>query len=151
MNATSTEHRTGDEVGGPGVGTPSGHVRPITSPIVRSSSVHFDVTPQLPEVLALARARGWLEQGFSVLTITWQELHWTVDGWQTVNRLSSTDVPCPVTNGHFALPGVAKGQMVEFALHVGIACHAPQDTAGARDEADLWFNHDGRNYLQITR
>jgi hypothetical protein len=41
--------------------------------------------------------------------------------------------------------------MVEFALHVGIACHAPQDTAGARDEAGLWFNNDGRNYLQITR
>ncbi|MDX2010994.1 MAG: hypothetical protein SFW67_12415 [Myxococcaceae bacterium] len=151
MNATSMEHRTGDEGGGLGLPATSGHVRPTTAPIVKSSSLHFDVNPQLPEVRALARTRGWIDQGFTVLTITWQELHWTADAWKTVHRLSSTDVPCPVTNGHFALAGVAPGTAVEFALHVGVACHAPQDAAGARDEADVWFNNEGRNYEQHTR
>jgi hypothetical protein len=151
MNASSTEHRTGDEGGGLGLSAAVGHVRPVSAPFVKGSSLHFDVNPQLPEVQALARARGWLEQGFTVLTITWQELHWTADGWKTLHRLSSTDVPCPVTNGFFALPGIAKGTLVEFALHVGVACHAAQDSAGARDEADLWFNNQGKNYEQRTR
>jgi hypothetical protein len=56
-----------------------------------------------------------------------------------------------VVNGFFFLPNVAPGVEVEFAVHAGLACHAPSDTAGSRDTGDLWFNADGGNYRQQTR
>jgi|GEM_PF-2058472 len=151
MNANSTEHRTGDEPGGGGSEpVRPGYVRPTTSPIVRTSRLHFDVNPTLPEIVAYADARGWLARGFDVLTVAWQELHWTVDGWKTTHKLSSHDVPCPITAGFFTLP-VKAGTTVEFALHVGLKCRAAQDAAGARDIGELWFNDDGKNYRQVTK
>lgn len=149
MNANSTEHRTGDEPGGGGSERP-GYVRPTTSPIVRTSRIHFDVNPTLPEIVAYADSRGWLASGFDVLTVAWQELHWTVDGWKRTHKLSSHDVPCPITAGFFTLP-VKAGTTVEFALHVGLKCRAAQDAAGARDIGELWFNGAGKNYRQVTK
>jgi hypothetical protein len=140
-----------NEVNTSGGAARPGYVRPSTAPIIPTATIHFDVNPLLPEVVACAEGRGWRAQGFSVLSIEWQELHWTTDDWKTVNRLSSTDVPCPVTNGRFSLPGVRPGQTVEFALHIGLGCHATQDTAGVRDVTDLWFNNDGKNYRQVAR
>lgn len=130
--------------------SPTGLVRPQAGTLSPHSAVHFNVTPELPELRALAASRGWLTNGWDVLGVRWQELHWTADGWQTVHVLRSTDVPCPVVNGFFYLP-VTAGTEVEFAVHVGLACRAPQDGAGQRDEADLWFNGGGRNYRQKTR
>lgn len=115
------------------------------------SSLHFVVHPDMAEVQALAASRGWPEKGYTTLSTAWVELHWTLDGWKTTQVLRSTDVPCPVVNGSFFLPNVSAGTEVEFAIHAGIACHAPQDTAGVRDSADLWFNNTGTNYRQVTR
>lgn len=151
MNANSTTHRMGDEVGGGGSEpVRPGYVRPARVPIIRTSTVHFDVNPTLPEVVAYAEWRGWRAAGFSVVTVAWQELHWTDDGWKTVHLLSSNDVPCPITNGAFILP-VKPGTPVEFALHVGLECHAPHDRAGAREVGSLWFNDHGKNYRQVTK
>lgn len=115
------------------------------------STVHFAVHPGMDEIQQLARARGWLDQGFTHLTVTWLELRWTADGWKTTHLVSSDDVPCPVVNGTFHLADCAPGTEVEFAIHCGVACHAPQDTAGARDVGELWFNNGGQNYRQVTR
>lgn len=141
----------GDESGGGG-SEPfrPGYVRPVTSPTVRTSQLHFDVNPALPEIVAYAEDRGWPSSGFSAISVSWQELHWTADGWKTVNKVSSTDVPCPITQGYFTVP-VKPGTTLEFALHVGLQCRAPQDTAGAREVGELWFNDSGKNYTQVTR
>jgi hypothetical protein len=147
----TTEHRTPDEsVAEGGELLRPGYVRPSTSPILRTSRIHFDVNPTLPEVVAYAGAQGWLAKGFTALSVSWQELHWTSDGWATVNKVSSMDVPCPITNGWFSLP-VKPGTTVEFALHVGLQCRTPQDTAGCRETGELWFNDGGVNYTQVTR
>lgn len=148
----TTEHRTGDElaVGGGGEVLRPGYVRPSTSPIIRTSRIHFDVNPTLPEVVAFAETQGWLAKGFGALVVAWQELHWTADGWATVNKVASTDVPCPISNGWFSLQ-VRPGTTVSFALRVGLQCRAPQDTAGCRDTGELWFNNGGANYSQVTR
>jgi hypothetical protein len=129
----------------------SGITRPVTASVPQLSSLHFLVHPDLPEVQGLATSQGWHEKGFHTLSITWVELHWTVDGWKTKQVLRSTDVPCPMVNGTFFVPNVAAGSEVEFAIHAGIACHAPQDTAGVRESADLWLNNQGLNYHQVTR
>ncbi len=115
------------------------------------STVHFLVHADMLELHREAEARGWLQRGFTALTVPWLELHWTSDGWKTLHVVSSNDVPCPVVNGTFHLPGCTPGTEVEFAVHVGIACHAPADTAGARDVAELWLNNGGKNYRQTTR
>ncbi len=115
------------------------------------STLHFHVSPDLPELQREANARGWNEKGFTTLTISWSELRWTADGWATYHVVSSNDVPCPVVNSTFHLSGCAPGTEVEFALHVGLACHAPHDTAFARDVAELWLNNDGQNYRQTTK
>jgi hypothetical protein len=129
----------------------SGAVRPTTAVMPPMSTVHFLVHGEMPEVLAYAAARGWLEKGFSRITVTWLELRYTTDGWKTTHVLHSTDVPCPVVNGFFFLPDVPPGQEVEFAVHAGLACHAPTDTAGCRDVGDVWFNNGGANYRQKSR
>jgi hypothetical protein len=115
------------------------------------SSVHFQVTPDLPEIQARVAEREWTARGFTHVTVPWTEMHWTTDNWKTSHVLRSSDVPCPVMNGYYFLPNVPTGAEVEFAIHAGIACHAPQDTAGSRDTADVWFNNDGKNYRQATR
>jgi len=140
----------GDESGGGGSDFRPGYVRPVTSPTVPTSQLHFDVSPALPELVAYAENRSWPAHGFSAVSISWQQLHWTVDGWKTVNTVSSNDVPCPITNGWFTVP-VKPGTSVAFALHVGLQCRAQQDTAGAREVGDVWFNDGGKNYSQITR
>ncbi len=115
------------------------------------STVHFLVHGELAELRRVAEMRGWMERGFKALTVPWLELHWTADGWKTTKVVSSNDVPCPVVNGTFHLAGCAPGTQVEFAIHVGIACHAPGDTAFARDVAELWLNNGGKNFVQTTR
>ncbi|MEW5738765.1 MAG: hypothetical protein AB1938_07550 [Myxococcota bacterium] len=129
----------------------SGTVRPTSAAVAPLSSIHFLVHPGMPEVQAYAAERGWLAQGFTQLSITWLELRYTTDGWKTSHVLHSTDVPCPVVNGFFFLPNVPLGVEVEFAVHAGLACHAPSDTAGSRDTGELWFNNGGANFRQLTR
>ena len=115
------------------------------------STLHFLVHGDMVELKRVADARGWTSRGFSTLSVKWLELHWTSDGWKTTHKLSSNDVPCPVVNGTFHLSGCPAGTEVEFAIQVGIACHAPGDTAGSRDVADLWLNNGGENFVQVTR
>lgn len=129
----------------------SGAVRPTSAPVAPLSTIHFLVHPQMPEVQAYAAARGWLEKGFTQVNVTWLELRYSTDGWKTTHVLHSTDVPCPVMNGYFFLPNVPAGVEVEFAVHAGLACHAPSDTAGSRDTGELWFNNGGANFRQRTR
>ena len=134
----------------PYTSSPSGITRPVTATVPQVSSITFLVHPGMPEVVALAESRGWLAQGFTTLSVAWVELHWTLDAWKTPHVLRSTDVPCPVVNGAFFLPNVPVGADVEFAVHAGLACHAPQDTAGIRETSDLWFNNAGVKYHQTT-
>lgn len=115
------------------------------------STVHFLVHGGMAELRREAELRGWTQQGFNHLTVPWLELHWTADGWRTRHVVSSNDAPCPVVNGTFHLSRCAPGTEVEFAIHVGLACHAPGDPAFARDVGDLWLNNAGRNYRQVTR
>lgn len=115
------------------------------------STLHFLVHADMVEVQREAEARGWLGRGFTAITIPWLELHWSADGWKTKHLVSSNDVPCPVVNGTFHLSGCATGTQVDFAIRAGLACHAPGDTAFARDVGELWFNNDGKNYQQTTR
>lgn len=115
------------------------------------STVHFLVHGDMIELRREAEARGWLTRGFSALTVPWLELHWTSDGWKTTHVVSSNDVPCPVVNGTFHLSGCAPGTEVEFAIHVGLACHTPGESAFARDVGELWLNNDGQNFKQTTR
>ncbi len=116
-----------------------------------ASTLHFLVHPGLPELQREASRRGWREKGFTSLSVTWLELRWTADGWRHLHTVSSDDVPCPVVNGTFQLRGCAPGTEVEFAVRVGLACHAPHDTAGVREVGELWLNNDGKNYTQHTR
>ncbi len=113
--------------------------------------VHFHVDAKTPEVVAFAHEKGWVGRGFTVVQVTWQELHYTTDGWKTTQVLRSTDVPSPVVSGFFFLPGVAKGTEVELAVHVGLSCRAPGDPAGYRERGSLWFNAAGKNYRQVSR
>jgi hypothetical protein len=131
--------------------SPSGVIRPVTASVPQVSSVHFQVLPELPEIQTRVAEREWQARGFTHVTVPWTEMHWTTDNWKTSHVLRSSDVPCPVMNGYYFLPNVPAGVEVEFAIHAGIACHAPQDTAGSRDTADVWFNNDGKNYRQTTR
>lgn len=133
------------------VSSPSGLMRVAPATPAVSSTVHFVVHGAMPEIQAYAQARGWYERGHHVLSTPWQELHYTLDGWKTVRVLRSSDVPSPVVNGHFVLPGIAAGTSIEFAIHVGVACHAPHDTAGARDVGDVWLNNSGANFQQFSR
>lgn len=115
------------------------------------STLHFLVHSDMIELRREAQARGWIERGFDAVTVPWLELQWTADGWKTTHVVSSNDVPCPVVNGTFHLSGCAPGTEVEFAIHVGLACHASGDTAFARDVGELWLNNDGKNFRQTTR
>lgn len=114
------------------------------------SRVHFVVHAAMPELQALARERGWLSKGYSHLSFPWQELVFTTDGWRTERRVKSTEVPSPLVDGYFQLNGVARGTSIEFAVHVGVDCHAAADTASYRERADVWLNNGGRNYTQTT-
>lgn len=116
-----------------------------------SSRIHFDVHPGMPELRAYAAEKGWLRAGFSHLTIPWQELVFTTDAWATKQSVKSTDVPSPLVNAFFNLPNVPKGTTIEFAIHVGIACHAPGDAAGYRERGELWLNNAGKNFTQVTQ
>lgn len=115
------------------------------------STIHFLVHPAMVELQREAEARGWNSRGFTTLSVAWLELRWTTDGWKTTHTVSSNDVPCPVVNGTFHLQGCPPGSEVEFAVRVGLACHAPHDTAFARDVGELWLNNDGKNFKQTSR
>ncbi|MBL8910885.1 MAG: hypothetical protein JNM17_09310 [Archangium sp.] len=129
--------------------------RPLLSHLMSAkgpvSTVHFLVHPGMVELQREAQARGWNERGFTTLSVAWLELRWTADGWTTTHILSSNDVPCPVVNGTFHLQNCPAGTNVEFAIRVGLQCHAPHDTAFARDVGELWLNNDGKNFTQVTR
>lgn len=124
---------------------------PLASVLGSSSTLHFLVHPAMVEVQREAEARDWFARGFTSVSVEWLELRWTTDGWHTTHVVHSTDVPCPVVSGVFHLKGCPPGTAVEFAVHAGIACHAPHDTAGVRETGDLWFNDEGRNYRQVTK
>jgi len=115
------------------------------------ATIHFWIHPSMDELKALAHQRGWPNKGWTVLTLPWLEMHYTTDGWKTTRVLKSTDVPCPVINGYFYLPHVEKGQEVEFAVHAGIACRAPNEGNQERESTSMWFNNDGENYRQVAR
>lgn len=114
------------------------------------SSLHFLVHPGMAELQQEAQARGWNARGFTTLSVSWLELRWSSDGWKTFQLVSSNDVPSPVMNGVFMLVGCPPGTTVEFAVRVGLACHAPHDTAFPRDVGEVWLNDGGKNYSQIT-
>lgn len=116
-----------------------------------SSRVHFDVHSDLPELRAYAAEKGWTRAGFTHLTIPWQELVFTADGWKTKQTVRSTEVPSPLVDGFFNLPDVPKGTHVEFAIHVGVVCHAPGDAAGYRERGELWLNNAGKNFTQVSQ
>ncbi|MFT3710831.1 MAG: hypothetical protein QM817_24670 [Archangium sp.] len=129
--------------------------RPLLSHLMSAkgpmSTIHFLVHPGMVELQREAQARGWNERGFTTLSVAWLELRWTADAWKTTHILSSNDVPCPVVNGTFHLQNCAPNTEVEFAIRVGLHCHAPHDTAFARDVGELWLNNDGQNFKQTTR
>ena len=136
------------------VPTPSSDFR--AAPIAQSqrqaptSKLHFDVHPGIEEIRQFAERQGWLKSGFTNLSIVWQDLVYTTDNWKTTHTLRSTEVPSPIVNGHFSLPNVPKGTHVEFAIHVGVACHAPSDIAGYRERGDMWLNNGGKNFTQTS-
>lgn len=131
----------------PNLPPPSAHINPG----VPTAMIHFLVHPGMAEIVKFAHERGWLQRGFTVLSIPWLELHFTTDAWVTSRVLKSTDVPCPVINGWYYLPHVHSGQVVEFAVHAGVTCRAPEDHSASRDQGSLWFNNDGVNYTQTAR
>ncbi len=131
--------------------TPPGRLAPIFGSQGPSSTLEFLVHAGLPELRREAVRRGWLTKGFSSLTVTWLEVKWTADGWKSLHTVSSDDVPCPIVNGVIHLSGAAPGTPVEFAIRVGLACHAPEDTAGVREVGEVWLNNRGRNYTQTTK
>jgi hypothetical protein len=116
-----------------------------------TSKIHFVVHPGMEEIKRFADEQGWLKNGFSNLSIVWQDLVFTTDHWKTTQTLRSTEVPSPISNGCFSLPNVPKGANVEFAIHVGVACHAPSDIAGYRERGDTWLNNNGQNYTQTSQ
>jgi hypothetical protein len=118
---------------------------------VQTAMIHFLVHPMMPEISQYAQQHGWLDKGFSVLSVPWLELHYSIDGWATSRVLRSTDVPCPVINGWYYLGHVRAGEEVEFAVHAGIGARTPEDSAGFREQGELWFNNDGKNYRQLAR
>ena len=118
---------------------------------VQTAMIHFLVHPMMPEISQYAQQSGWLGRGFTVLHIPWLELHYSTDGWVTSKVLKSTDVPSPVINGWYYLAHVRPGEEVEFAVHAGIDCRAPEDNAGFLEQGSLWFNNDGANYKQLAR
>ncbi len=129
----------------------SGIIHPTSRRVAPLASIHFPLHPAMPEIQELALQRGWLDKGFTTLTIPWIVVHWTTDGWQRVHILQSTDVPCPIVDGACFLPGVSPDTEVEFAVRVGVACRATQDASGTRETAEIWFNNGGKNYRQNAK
>jgi hypothetical protein len=116
-----------------------------------TSRIHFAVHTGMDELKAFAAEKGWTREGYTQLSVPWQELVYTTDNWKTTLSLKSTDVPSPIVNGFFNLPNVPKGTTIEFAIHVGVACHAPSDIAGYRERGDVWLNNGGRNFTQVSQ
>jgi hypothetical protein len=116
------------------------------------SVLTFHVHPELPEVQRLAREEGWLEQGWTALEVSWEELHFTTDGWRSLYVLRSSDEPSPFApGGQIFLPGVPAGTPVEFALQLGVVARRPDDPGGERAHGTVWLNNGGSNYRQISR
>jgi hypothetical protein len=116
-----------------------------------TSRAHFVVHAGMDELQAYAKAKGWTDAGYTQLSIPWQQLVFTTDSWKTTQTLKSADVPSPVLNGFFDISNVPKGTTVEFAIHVGVASHAPADIAGYRERGDLWLNNGGRNFTHVSQ
>lgn len=125
--------------------------RPRSAHMVPTSAIHFAVHPGIDALQSFAAGQGWNSRGWTELAVPWVELRYTTDGWKTLHVLSSSDVPCPIVNGYFYLPNVPRGTEVEFALQVGLSCHAPSDGDHARAESSLWLNNGGQNYRQTSR
>lgn len=140
------------------ISKPDGYVEPKPLPpgalaagAGKTSAVEFVVHSGMKELQDFAGAKGWTAQGFTHLSVPWQEMVYTTDSWATTKTLRSSDVPSPVVNGRFLLPNVPRGTEIEFALHVGVACQAPSDIAGYRERSDLWLNNGGKNFRQVSR
>ncbi|MBX7098866.1 MAG: hypothetical protein K1X89_14250 [Myxococcaceae bacterium] len=116
-----------------------------------SGTVHFTVHPSIAELQQKATELGWFARGWTELSVPWVEVHYSTDGWKTTRVLRSTDVPCPLVNGYFYLPHVLKGETVDFAVHAGLSCRAPEDTAGERAQASVWLNTPGQNFQQKAK
>jgi hypothetical protein len=121
-----------------------------TTTATAASAIRFEVHPSMQEVQDYARRQGWIDKGWTRVSIPWQELVYTTDGWKTQSTLKKPESPSPQANGHFLIPGVPAGTQVEFAIHVGVASQAPSDAAGYRERGDLWLNNGGGNYRQTT-
>ena len=142
------------------ISTPDGFVEPRPLPpgalsgpgrAAATSKVEFIVDSRMRELQDFASSKGWTAQGFTHLSVPWQELVYTTDNWKTTRSLKSSDVPSPLVNGRFTLPNVPKGTEIEFAIHVGVACQAPSDIAGYRERSDLWLNNGGQNFKQVSQ
>ncbi|MFL5318888.1 MAG: hypothetical protein ACJ790_04470 [Myxococcaceae bacterium] len=115
------------------------------------STLNFYVHSDMDEVKQYAAQQGWTKNGWTQLSIPWQELVYTTDHWKTTQVLKSFEVPSPFINGRIQIPNVPAGTEVEFAIHVGVASHAPSDIGGYRERGDVWLNNGGKNFSQVTR
>ncbi|PZR12033.1 MAG: hypothetical protein DI536_17080 [Archangium gephyra] len=106
------------------------------------SAVRFVVHTGMPELQREAKTRGWLDKGWKTLSVRWQEVRWTNDGWKTSHAVDGREGTFPV-----AAPA---GTEVEFAVRLGLACHADHDQKQVQNLSEVWLNNDGRNYRQVT-
>jgi hypothetical protein len=121
-----------------------------TQPALPTSKIHFFVHSGMEEIQRFAAEKGWLERGLTQLSVSGQDLVYTIDNWKTQHQLRSSDVPTPVVNGFFSLPNVPKGTTVEFAIHLWVGAHVEGGYLGHAERGDLWLNNGGRNYTQVT-
>ena len=129
--------------------TPSSKVG--SAPATQGGGVlRFDVNPGMKEIQDFANSKGWPQQGWTDNSVFAQDIVYTTDNWKTTRSLSSAQVPSPFINGRINLPDVAPGTQVQFALHVWVASHAPDDIGGYRERGDLWLNNNGQNYTQTA-
>jgi len=116
-----------------------------------TSTVHFHIHAGIPELHGYAQGRGWLANGWTVLSVPWFEIVHTSDHWKTTSHQKSTEPQAADSNGHLTLVGVAPGTEIEFALNIGIACQAPGEGGTVREQGDVWLNNGGQNFRQTTR
>lgn len=109
----------------------------------RPATIEFRVHPGMVELKKEAETRGWNSKGWTELSVRWQEVRWTTDGWKTTHIADSRD-------GKFELKNCAAGTEVEFAVRLGLACHAPNDLKQVQNLSEVWLNNAGRNFRQVT-
>ena len=108
-----------------------------------TASIQFRVHPEMKELQQEAEARGWFEKGWNTLSVRWQEVRWTTDGWKTTQIAEGRD-------GVFQLTNCNKGTDVEFAVRLGLACHGEKNPKQVQNLSEVWLNNAGRNFRQVT-